>query len=42
MHRCVVLALAGHDHEGGHAVIKHVHFVTVEAMLEGGCAWTGA
>lgn len=33
--RSVVLCLSGHDHPGGYACIQHVHFVTVEAMLEG-------
>ena len=29
------LVLSGHDHMGGYAQHRHVHFVTVEAMLEG-------
>ena len=29
------LVLSGHDHMGGYAQHGHVHFVTVEAMLEG-------
>ena len=32
---CVRLVLSGHDHMGGYAQHGHVHFVTVEAMLEG-------
>ncbi|KAL3149222.1 hypothetical protein ABBQ32_002045 [Trebouxia sp. C0010 RCD-2024] len=32
----VRLVLSGHDHMGGYAQHGHVHFVTVEAMLEGG------
>ncbi len=32
---CVRLVLSGHDHIGGYAQHDHVHFVTVEAMLEG-------
>jgi len=32
--RSVVLALAGHDHEGGYAVHGGVHFVTLQALLE--------
>ncbi|KAA6427520.1 MAG: hypothetical protein FRX49_02183 [Trebouxia sp. A1-2] len=31
---CVRLVLSGHDHMGGYAQHGHVHFVTVEAMLE--------
>lgn len=31
----VRLVLSGHDHMGGYAQHGHVHFVTVEAMLEG-------
>ena len=29
------LVLSGHDHMGGYAQHEHVHFVTIEAMLEG-------
>ena len=32
---CVRLVLSGLDHMGGYAQHGHVHFVTVEAMLEG-------
>ena len=32
---CVRLVLSGHDHMGGYAQHRHIHFVTVEAMLEG-------
>lgn len=31
----VRLVLSGHDHTGGYAQRGHIHFVTVEAMLEG-------
>ena len=31
----VRLVLSGHDHIGGYAQHGHIHFVTVEAMLEG-------
>ena len=39
----VRLVLSGHDHIGGYSQQGHVHFVTVEAMLEGGlaCAFAG-
>ena len=30
----VVLALAGHDHEGGFAVVGGIPYVTLEALLE--------
>lgn len=32
---CMRLVLSGHDHMGGYAQHGRVHFVTVEAMLEG-------
>ena len=32
---CVRLVLSGHDHVGGYAQHGRIHFVTVEAMLEG-------
>jgi hypothetical protein len=32
----VRLVLSGHDHMGGYAVVDKVHFVTLEAVLEGG------
>ena len=37
---CVVLALAGHDHMGGYKQHGNVHFITLEAMLEGEAAQT--
>ena len=32
---CMRLVLSGHDHIGGYAQHGHIHFVTLEAMLEG-------
>ncbi len=37
--RAFVAALAGHSHQGGYACIHGRHFVTLEAILEGGRAW---
>lgn len=31
----VAVALSGHDHMGGYALVEGVHYVTLEAMLEG-------
>lgn len=33
----VVLVLAGHDHEGGYGFHSGKHWLTVPALLEGGC-----
>ena len=33
----VAFVLTGHDHLGGYACIEDTHFVTLEAMCEGGC-----
>ena len=32
---CMRLVLSGHDHIGGYVQHGHIHFVTLEAMLEG-------
>jgi len=33
--KCVKLYLSGHDHMGGYLLDSGVHWITVEAMLEG-------
>lgn len=39
---CVRLALHGHDHEGGYAVVDGIHYVTLPGLVEGTavqCRW---